>query len=141
MERMFKVLMIGLVGSCLLGCSSKVTFGLNMGRVEKTRSSIDELIQDPVRRGEMHAVVDSYTSKAEALSVDVKTIRQEIVEKNRDFDTTRAELQDLYDQLNDKLDQLLDLARDHSMKLRAMCSEEEWEDIFDHEDDLMNFTY
>ena len=131
-----------LIGTVFLfGCSSKVTFGLNRGRVEETRSSIDKVIEEPDRQAEMHAVVDSYVSRAGELTEKVTVIRQQIVEKNRDYDTTREELQNLYDQLNDKLDQLLDLARDHSMKLRALCSEEEWEDIFDHEDDLVNFKY
>ena len=141
MERILNVIMICLVGSCLFGCSSKMTFGLNWNRVEKTRSSIDEIIEDPVQRGEMHALVDSYAAKAGKITDDVKAIRLQIVEQNRDYDTTRAELQGLYDQLNDKLGQLLDLARDHSMKLRAMCSAAEWEDIFEHEDDLVNFKY
>lgn len=141
MERIVKVLMIGLVGSCLFGCSSKVTFGLNRGRVKESRSRIDKVIAEPERRAEIHAVVDSYVAAAGKLADEVKAIRQQIVEKNQDYDATREELQKLYDQLGDNLDQLVDSARDHSMELRKLCSEEEWEEIFDNDDDIVNFKY
>jgi hypothetical protein len=132
---------IGLVvvSACLLGCSSKGTFGMNWGRVDETRSGIEKVIAEPDRRVALYAVIDSYVAKAGTLTDEVTVIRTDIVEKNRDYDTTREDLQKQYDELAEKLDDLLDLARDHGEQLRTLCSEEEWEEIFDHSDKLMNF--
>jgi hypothetical protein len=125
----------------LTGCSSKVTFGLNIGRVAETREEIDKVIAEPERRAKLQAIVDSYVAEAERITEEVKAIRLKIVEKNRDYDTTREELEALYGEIAGKLDQLVAAAAEHSAEMRTLCSKEEWEKIFDHDDDLLNFTY
>lgn len=139
MRKSWMFILVGLL--CLAGCRSKVPFGLNWDRVEETRSSINEIIVEPERRANMQGVLDSYTAQAGKIMEEVKTIRKQIVEKNRDYDTTRAELQALYDQLNAQLDQLMIVARDQSLELKTFCSKAEWEQIFDHAEDLVNLTY
>lgn len=136
-----RILILGLFLIGLTGCSSKATFGLNWGRVDETRKGIDELVADPDRRAAMHAIIDTYVAEAKALSEEVKTIRAEIVEKNRDYDTTRADLESLYEALAQRLDDLLNLITERSMEMKELCTEEEWIEIFDHKDDLVNFTY
>ena len=87
-----QLLMAVILAAGLSGCSSKVTFGLNIGRVAETREEIDRVIAEPERRAKMQAIVDAYVAEAERITEEVKAIRQEIVAKNRDYDTTRAEL-------------------------------------------------
>jgi uncharacterized coiled-coil DUF342 family protein len=89
----------------------------------------------------MQAIVDAYIAEADAIAEEVKILRAEIVEKNRDYDTTRAELQAVYDEIEGKLDRLVATAAEHAAQLRSLCSEEEWEKIFDHDDSLLNFKY
>ena len=130
-----------LLAAVLIGCSSKVTFGINRGRVHETRQGIEAVIAEPERRAEMQAIVDAYIAEAEAITEEVKILRAEIVEKNRDYDTTRGELQAVYDEIEGKLDRLVATAAEHAAQLRSLCSEKEWEEIFDHDDDMMNFKY
>ena len=128
---------------CLMSaaCSSKVTFGLNWSRLEKTRESIEDIIDDPGRRASMLAVIDAYKKDAEQITEEITVIRREIVEINRDYDTTREGLQALYDQLADRLDQMIVLARDLSMEMRTICSEAEWERIFRQKENWIIFPY
>jgi len=130
-----------LLAAGLIGCSSKVTFGINRGRVHDTKQGIETVIAEPERRAQMQAIVDAYIAEAEAITEEVKTLRADIVEKNRDYDTTRQELQALYDEIEGKLDRLVAIAAEHGAELRSLCSEEEWEEIFDHDDALLNFKY
>lgn len=123
----------------LTGCSSKVTFGINRGQVHDTKQGIETVIAEPERRAQMQAIVDAYIAEAEAITEEVKTLRAEIVEKNRDYDTTRGELQALYDDIAEQLDRLVATAAEHAEQLRSLCSEEEWEEIFDHDEALLNF--
>lgn len=125
----------------LTGCSSKVTFGINRGRVDETREGIETVIADPARRAKMQAIVDVYVAEAEEITEEVKALRAEIVEKNRDYDTTRGELQALYDEIEGHLDRLVAAAAEHGEELRKLCSEDEWEEIFDHDGDILNFKY
>lgn len=125
----------------LYGCKSKDVFGLNLERVDETRAVIQSEIPDAKRAADMLAVVDAYEADAKAIINDVKATRVEIVEANRKYDTTREDLQKLYDQLSEKLAALAESAKQNSLKLRTLCSEEEWEDIFDHDDRMLNFTY
>ena len=107
-----RMLVLGLILIGLTSCSSKATFGLNWGRVDETRMGIDQLIAEPERRVAMHAVVDAYATEAKEIMAEIKADREKIVEKNRDYDTSREELQALYDHIHHKLDQLIALARD-----------------------------
>lgn len=124
----------------LAGCSSKVTFGINRGRVDETREGIETVIADPERRAKMQVIVDGYVAEAEEIIAEVKALRAEIVEKNRDYDTTREELQALYDEIEGRLDRLVAVAAEYAAEMRQRCSEDEWEEIFGH-DDLLNFKY
>ena len=136
-----KCMMILAASAILMGCSSKVTFGINMGRVQETREGIETAIADPARRAEMQAVVDAYIAEAEAIADEVKALRTEIVRKNRDYDTTRWELEELYNEIEQQLERLVATAAEHAAEMRTLCSEEEWEQIFGHDGDMLNFTY
>lgn len=125
----------------LAGCSSKVTFGLNMGRVKETRSEIERVIPEKERQVEMQAIVDAYVADAGAIAEEAKALREKVVELNRDYDTPRAEMQAVYDELNGKVEQLIAAAAKHGAELRKLCTKEEWEEIFDHSDDMVNFNY
>jgi len=135
------VLGVLLISSGLAGCKSKDSLGLNPERVDKTRAAIQAEIPDAERRHAMLAVVDSFQADVQKPLKEVKAIRLQIVEANRDYDTTREQLQQLYDELGILLDRQGKSVKEHSLKLRTLCSEAEWDEIFDHDDKAIEFKY
>ena len=136
------VLGVLLISSGLAGCkSTEESFGLNPERVDKTRAAIQAEIPDAERRHAMLAVVDSFPADVQKPLKEIKAIRLQIVEANRDYDTTREQLQQLYDELGILLDRQGKSVKEHSLKLRTFCSEAEWDEIFAHGDKAFEFKY
>jgi septal ring factor EnvC (AmiA/AmiB activator) len=117
---------------CIVGCRSDDVSGPTWENLETTRKNIAREIDDPQRAEQLLALVDSHEIKVAAITDEVELIRQELERKNRDFTSSRAELQTLYDQLYAKLDQVLATIRDDSLEMKQLCSEEEWQGIFAH---------
>ena len=125
----------------LPGCKSKVAFGLNTGRVDKTRGAIEKTIDEPERRTAILELINRLEQEAKTISDEAIAIRARIAEANRDYDTTREELEALYDELGHLLQQQADFAKQLSMEARTLCSEEEWEKIMSHRTEAINFTF
>ncbi len=124
------------------GCKSgKKTFGLNPERVDETRHVILSAIQEPDRRMAMLSIVDSMQAEVKAVEADVLELRQKIVEENRDYDTTREELEALYAELGSHLETLTDSVTKHSLQLRGHCSKGEWKKITSHETEAIHFEF
>ena len=141
-KRVGGMLCLTLALASLMGCkSSEKSFGLNPERLDKTHAAIQSEIPDAERRQAMLAVVAEFEVEAQSISDEVKALRAEIVEANRDYDTTREQLQKLYDGLGVQLGRLGNATKEHSLKLRTLCSEAEWEEIFDHDDDAVEFKF
>jgi len=130
-----------LISVGLVGCKSKDSFGLNPERIDKTRAAIRSEIPDSERRQAMLAVVDSFDVEAQKIIGEVKAIRLQIVEANRDYDTTRDQLQQMYDEIGVQQGRLGKAVKEHSLKLRTLCSETEWDEIFAHGDKAFEFKY
>ena len=131
-------LALALVG--LTSCkSSEKTLGLNPERINKTRATIQIEIPDVERRQAMLALMDSFQADIQEIIEEVKTIRLQIVEANRDYDIPREQLQKLYDGLGIQLERVGNSTKEHSLKLRALCSEAEWDEIFDHDEKAVEF--
>ena len=136
------VLGVLLISSGLAGCkSTEESSGLNPERVDKTRAAIRSEIPDAERRQAMLAVVDSFQADVRKILEEAKAIRVQIVEANRDYDTPREQLQQLYDELGIQQDRLVKSVEEHSLKLRTLCSEAEWDKIFAHDDKAFEFKY
>ena len=116
----------------LAGCKSDDHLESLEGNPEKTRENIVKEVDDPERVEQLLALVDTHEEKVAAIKEEVTVIREELARKNRDFNTSRSELQALYEQLYAKLDILLAAIRDDSMQMKQLCSEEEWDAIFTH---------
>ena len=133
----FSSMRIGLVvmACCcavLSGCRSKVAFGVNTGRVDKTRASIESTIDDPEQRAALQAVVESFEQEMKGIESEALAVRRKIKEANADYDTTREELDALYGQINTLVVKMGECVKRHSLAARARCSEEEWEKIMGH---------
>lgn len=121
-----------LIMICIVGCRSDEVSGPTWENLETTRKNIAREIDDPQRAEQLLALVDSHEIKVAVITDEVELIRQELERKNRDFTSSRAELQALYDQLYAKIDQVLATIRDDSLEMKQQCSEEEWQGIFAH---------
>ncbi len=138
----FSVLCLTLALAGLTSCkSAEKTLGLNPERLDKTRAAIRAEIPDAERRQAMLEVVDSFQADVRKITEEVKAIRLRIVEANRDYDTPREQLQQLYDELGTQMDRLGDTVKAYSLKLRGLCSEAEWDGIFDRDDKAFGFNY
>ena len=136
------MLCLTLALASLTGCkSAEKAFGLNPERIDKTRATIASEIPDAERQQAMLAVIADFEKEALAISDEVTALRAKIVEANRDYDTTREQLQKLYDGLGVQLERLGSTTKEYSLKLRTLCSEEEWETVFAHDDDAVNFKF
>jgi acetolactate synthase regulatory subunit len=126
----------------LAGCkSTEDSLGLNSERLDKTRAAIQTEIPDAERSKAMLAIANSFDAEAQEIIEDTKAVRLQIVEANRSYDTTREQLQQLYDELGAQIERLGNTTKEHSLKLRTLCSEAEWEEIFDHDDEVIEFKY
>ena len=133
---------LALALASLTGCkSTDQQLGLNPERVDKTRAAIASEIPDAERQQAMLAVVADFEAEAQSIVDEVTVLRSKIVEANRDYETPREQLQKLYDGLGVQLERLGNTTKVHSLKLRTLCSEEEWEMIFDHDDDAVEFNF
>ena len=137
----FTILCQTLLFSSLTGCQSKVAFGINTGRVDKTRSAIEKTIDEPERRAAILELINRFEQEAKIANDETIAIRAQIIEANRDYDTTREDLEKLYDELEVLLQRQADTAKRISMDARKLCSEEEWKKIAAHRTEVINFKF
>lgn len=116
----------------LTGCKSKDVQALDWQPNEKIRDQIAEIVQDTDRQQAMLGIMDAFNAEMKGIADDVKAQRAKIVKANADYDTSRADLEKMYGELNAKVGQIGDVARKHSFELRTHCSEAEWKKIFAH---------
>ena len=136
------MLCLTLALASLAGCkSSEKSFGLNSERLDKTRAAIQVEIPDAERQQALLAVVADFEMETQSIVDEVTALRAKIVEANRDYDTTREQLQKLYDGIGVQLERLGNATKEYRFKLRELCSEAEWDEIFDHDDDAVEFKF
>ena len=136
------VLCLMLVIAGLTSCkSTEKSFGLSSERLDKTRAAIQTEIPDAERRQAMLDGIAAYEMEVQAIFDETKALRVKIAEANRDYDTTREQLQELYDGIGIQLERLGDSVKTHSFGLRKLCSEAEWDRIFDHDGDAVVFKF
>lgn len=134
--------LIGIVFLVLIaGCKSKGTALLNAERVAESRAIIESSISDPERRSTMLEIVDAMEAQMTDVGAEVRALRQQIVEANRNYATTRADLELLYDELGKRVILLTTTVKDHSLKLRAQCSASEWTQLVDTKTETFNFSF
>ena len=127
--------------TCFFGCKSKDSFVLNPDRVDETRSAIRSSVEDPARCDAMLAIVNAMEGEVTAAGSEVKELRQQIVEANRNYDTTREELEQLYADLGVQAERLATSVKVHSLQLREQCTESEWNRITSHKTKAFEFNY
>jgi hypothetical protein len=126
----------------LTGCKSKDSTLLNLERIEESRAAIIEHIPEQERRQEMLAMTDAFEKDIMEDIGEIKKLRQQIITANQSYDTTRADLEAIYAQITVKLEALNSRVSADSMKMRSLCSEAEWKNIFSHNDKKMfNFSF
>jgi hypothetical protein len=98
-------------------------------------------VADADRREAVHALINSYEQEMKEIGAKAIAIRKEIVVANRDYDTSREELDALYGQLGALVVQMGEAAQRCSVQARTHCSQEEWKAITSHKTQPFNFTF
>jgi hypothetical protein len=75
------------------------------------------------------------------IGAEVTALRLQIVEANRDYDTTRADLELLYGELGKRAERLVATVKEHSLDLRMHCSESEWAKLADTKTQTLGFSF
>lgn len=130
-----------MLAGLLAGCKSTSEFGLNENRMNQTRNLISTTVSDPERSKAMLAIVDSLQRKVREVESKALVVRDRLTEANRNYDTSRPELEQLYAKLGELTVQLGNTAKTHSLELRALCSQEEWGTIAAHKTEALHFTF
>jgi hypothetical protein len=126
----------------MVGCKSNdAVEGLNEKRVNATRSAIQSTIPDAALRGKMMAVLDQYELELKQIEDSIKKTRTAIVTANADYATDRATLEGLYAQLAENVRQMGHVFRDRNFQLRKLCTPEQWDDLADDNDTLVEFVF
>jgi hypothetical protein len=140
--KVFVLISLAAIMVGLAGCKSNdPAEGLNEKRVDATRSAIQSAVPDAALRKEMLAVVDQYDRELKQVAASIKKTRAAIVKANADYATERATLEGMYAQLGEEVRQMGHVLRDHNFELRKLCTAEQWKQIADDNDTLVNFTF
>ncbi len=88
------------------GCASKDDLSpveAEKQAFEDLRSEIREVIDDPAREGEALALVDALSEDFHALREKISERRQRARELNADYDSTRADFESFFDQVDEEI--------------------------------------
>lgn len=130
-----------LLSGLAAGCKSTSDFGMNDARQDKTRDAVQAAIADPERKNKMLSVIDALQREAKTIETRAGSLRSQISEANRNYETSRAHLETLYSRLGELTVQFGETAKKHSLELRTLCSQEEWKQIASHKTQAIHFTF
>lgn len=115
----------------LSGCSSgKGAVGLDMEKLQDIRQAMESAIPEADRRRAMLTLVDRFETDADKMHAEAQLLHERLLEANRDYRTSREDMQQLYDEQRILTERMGNLVRDTSLELRTLCSEDEWSRIF-----------
>lgn len=132
-------LMMGL--ATVTGCKSKDAFNLNTSRIDETRTVVEKTIIEPERRVAVLELLATFEGEMKSIETKAVGLRAQIVEANRSYETTREELEKIYEQLGEQLALLGETTKQYSLELRKHCSEDEWKKITSNWSDGINFKF
>lgn len=100
------VLLVAAITCAIAGCASKdglSPLDVKKQAFEDLRSEIREVIVDPARETEAIALVDSLADDVANLREKISARRQRVKELNADYDTTRADFESFFDQVDNEI--------------------------------------
>ena len=113
----------------LSGCKSMTSAEATLAAGEEVRALVTENVADTVKAKQLIALVDAAELDMKAFVEERAMINKKIIEKNADYNANRADMQKLYDDLNDKSKVMaLKLAQLH-IDMQKLSTPEEWKKI------------
>ncbi len=100
------VLLFAALGFAIAGCASKDDVSpaeLEAQAFEDLRAEIREVIEDPVRERDAIALVNALSEDFNALREKTSERRQRVRELNADYDSTRAEFESFFNQIDKEI--------------------------------------
>ena len=118
------------IACAFAGCASKDDVSpadVEKQAFEDLRTEIRAVIDDPAREGEAIALVDELSEDLDALREKIAQRRQRVRELNADYDTTRAEFEAFFDQLDREImSNKRQVSEKHREFLAIMTPDERW---------------
>ncbi len=111
-----------------IGCGM---FGSPSDPVQDLRALLIDRVKEPQRVEQMLGLVDRFEAKIEELNKKTETFAAELRTLNRDYDSTRAQFDQLLKRQNGEREALRDRILATTMNLRSLATPHEWEDIID----------
>ena len=112
-----------------VGCRSLSQAESTQSALDGTRELIREHIAEPARADQMLAIVDQLDTDLDAYVVTRTGIDEALALKNADYDTSRADMQALYDSRNREYRAVVIKLSEASMALSKLATPEEWEAV------------
>ncbi len=100
------VLLFAALGLAIAGCASKDDVSLADVEIQAfadLHSEIREVIADPARESEAIAIVDWLIADLDNLREKISIRRKRVRELNADYDTTRADFEAFFDQIDTEI--------------------------------------
>jgi uncharacterized coiled-coil DUF342 family protein len=105
-RRLPSAILFAAVACALVGCASKDDVSpadVEKQAFEDLRTEIRAVIDDPAREGEAIALVDELSEDLNTLREKIAERRQRVRELNADYDTTRADFEAFFDQVDGEI--------------------------------------
>ncbi len=100
------VLLFAVIVSAIAGCAGKDNVSpvdVEKQAFEDLRSEIREVIDDPAREAEAIALVESLVDELDSLREKISARRKRVSQLNADYDTTRADFEAFFDQVDKEI--------------------------------------
>ncbi len=100
-----RVLLCIVVVSLVVACAKDDVASVDVEKqaLEDLRTEIREVIDDPAREGEAIALTDSLVDDLNALREKISARRKRVRQLNADYDTTRADFESFFDQVDKEI--------------------------------------
>ena len=127
-----RALFLSALGICLLvGCSSPETpkATVNDARIKDVKERINKHVKDADRATAMHAIVNELRAGLENYQISINAKRNALIQANRNYATTRQELEEIYDSMNGEIVEMMTYAQDAHFRLKQLATETEWNGV------------
>ena len=104
--RLKSAMLLAAFACALVGCASKDDVSpadVEKQAFEDLRTEIRAVIDDPAREGEAIALVNELSEDLNALREEIAERRQRVRELNADYDTTRADFEAFFNQVDKEI--------------------------------------
>lgn len=121
-----------LAGLALAGCKSMSPAQATRTAMDETRAQVTASVADPTKAERMQTLINALEADLEAYAEIRDAHNRALAEANADYDTSREDMQSLYDTFNQDARGMLEKLTGTHLELKALATEAEWAAISGH---------